>query len=114
MSAMEACAASRVFVASRAAALAMYGNDGLKDIAERLPDEARNVADTALITEKWLPENWIIAWQEAVWHGPAGTDDDALRGYARRVVDSGLGRGRRLRVHLGTPAPPCTRDAALM
>jgi len=110
---MEACAGSRVFVASRAAALEMYGDDGLKDIAERLPADARVIADTALITEKWLPEDWIMAWQEAVWHGPARTDDNKFRAYVRRVVDAGFGRVRRLLVNLVTPATLCTRAAEL-
>jgi hypothetical protein len=109
----EACAASRVFVASRAAAVELYGNDGLKSISARLPDEARIIADTALITEKWLPERWIIAWQEAVWNGPARKDDAAFRSYVRTVVDHGFGRVRRLLVNLVTPATLCTRAAEL-
>ena len=113
MQGMEACAGSRVFVASRVAALAMYGADGLKDIATRLPEAARVVADNALITEKWLPEDWIMAWHDAVWHGPARTDDDAFRNYVRRVVDAGFGRVRRLLVNLVTPATLCNRAAEL-
>jgi hypothetical protein len=109
----EACAGSRVFVASRAAAVEMYGNDGVKDISARLPAEARIIADNALITEKWLPENWIIAWQEAVWNGPARKDEDAFRAYVRKVVDAGFGRVRRLLVNLVTPATLCTRAAEL-
>ena len=109
----EACAASRVFVASRAAAVARFGNEGLKDISARLPDEARMLADTALIAEKWLPERWIIAWQEAVWNGPARKDDGAFRSYVRAVTDHGFGRVRRLLVNLVTPATVCTRAAEL-
>ncbi|MDB4966136.1 MAG: hypothetical protein JWN44_1825 [Myxococcales bacterium] len=109
----EALAASRVFVSSRVAALEMYGNEGLKAISAGLPEEARVVADTALITEKWLPETWIMAWQEAVWHGPARADDAAFRAYIRRVVDAGFGRVRRLLVNLVTPATLCSRAAEL-
>jgi hypothetical protein len=54
-----------------------------------------------------------MAWQEAVWSGPAHASTDELRRYTERVVDAGFGRVRRLLVNLVTPATLCTRAAEL-
>jgi len=110
----EPCAGHRVFVASRAAAVELYGDVGLREIAERLPPDARAaLIDSALITDRWLPERFVMAWQEAVWDGPVRTNDDEHRRYIARVVDAGFGRVRRLLVNLVTPATLCTRAAEL-
>jgi len=110
----EPCAAQRVFVASRAAAVELYGDAGLRVIGERLPPDVRAVlVDSAIITEPWLPERFVMAWQEAVFEGPARSGDDELRRYIHKVVDSGFGRVRRLLVNLVTPATLCTRAAEL-
>jgi hypothetical protein len=109
----EPRAAQRVFVASRAAALALYGDAGLREIAARLPVEARWLAESAIITDAWLPERFVMAWQEAVWGGPARTDLDAFCVYIHRVVDAGFGRVRRLLVNMVTPATLCKRAAEL-
>jgi hypothetical protein len=109
----EPRAAQRIFTASRAAALALYGAGGLRLIAARLPVEARPLVDSPIIVEPWLPERFVVAWQEAVWEGPAKHDEEALREYARRTVDAGFGRVRRLLVTLVTPATLCVRAAEL-
>ncbi len=110
----EPCAGQRVFVASRAAAVELYGDGGLRAIGERLPSEARAaLVDTALITEPWLPERFVMAWQEAVFDGPAQHGAEEFRRYVDKVVDAGFGRVRRLLVNLVTPATLCTRAAEL-
>jgi hypothetical protein len=110
----EPCAAQRVFVASRAAAVELFGDGGLREIADRLPPDVRGaLIDSAIISEAWLPERFVMAWQEAVFEGPARNSDDAFRRYVHKVVDSGFGRVRRLLVNLVTPATLCTRAAEL-
>jgi len=110
----EPCAAQRVFVASRAAVVDLYGEAGLAVVGERLPADARRVlVDSALITEPWLPERFVMDWQQAVFEGPAGGSDEEFRRYVRKVVDAGFGRVRRLLVNLVTPATLCTRAAEL-
>ena len=112
--ATEPCAGQRVFVASRAAAVELYGDGGLREIADRLPPDVRGaLIDSAIITEPWLPERFVMAWQEAVYGGPAKTSEDEFRRYVHKVVDSGFGRVRRLLVNLVTPATLCTRAAEL-
>ena len=54
-----------------------------------------------------------MAWQEAVWNGPAQLDEAAFRGWIARTVDAGFGRVRRLLVNLVTPATLCTRAVEL-
>lgn len=110
----EPMAGQRVFVASRAAAVAMWGDAVLRDIGARLPDEIRAaLVDTAILVDPWLPERWVMAWQEAAWMGPAHEDEATFRRYVDRVVDAGFGRVRRLLVNLVTPATLCTRAAEL-
>lgn len=103
-----------MFVASRAAAVDRWGDDGLRAIAARLPDEVRRaLVDSAIVADRWLPERYVIAWQEAAWLGPAREDEAEFRRYIDRVVDSGFGRVRRLLVNLVTPATLCTRATEL-
>jgi hypothetical protein len=110
----EPCASQRVFVASRLAVLSLWGEAGLADVASRLPVDARSsLIDSAIISEAWLPERFVMAWQEAVWNGPCQGDGTALRHYTDRVVDSGFGRVRRLLVSMVTPVTLCTRAAEL-
>jgi hypothetical protein len=112
--AAEPCAAQRVFVASRAAAVQLYGDEGLRAVGEHLPADVRAaLVDSPLITESWLPERFVMAWQEAVFAGPVRGSDDEFRHYIAKVVDSGFGRVRRLLVQLVTPATLCTRAAEL-
>jgi hypothetical protein len=102
-----------VFVASRAAAVDMYGDGGLREIAERLPPDAQKLVESPIIDEQWLPERLVIAWQEAVFGGPSRASDVEFRRYIDKVVDAGFGRVRRLLVNLVTPATLCTRAAEL-
>jgi hypothetical protein len=103
-----------VFVASRAAAVELYGDGGLREIAEHLPPDVRGaLIDSALITEAWLPERFVMAWQEAVFAGPVRGHDDEFQRYMDKVVDHGFGRVWRLLVKLVTPATLCTRAAEL-
>ncbi|HEY2749693.1 MAG TPA: hypothetical protein VGL86_33965 [Polyangia bacterium] len=112
--ASEPCAGQRVFVASRAAAVELWGDGGLGEIAEHLgPDVRGALIDSALITDPWLPERFVMAWQEAVFAGPARGSDEEFRRYVHKVVDAGFGRVRRLLVNLVTPATLCTRAAEL-
>jgi hypothetical protein len=112
--AAEPCAAQRVFVASRAAAVQLYGDEGLRAVGEHLPADVRAaLVDSPLITESWLPERFVMAWQETVFAGPVRGSDDEFRHYIAKVVDSGFGRVRRLLVQLVTPATLCTRAAEL-
>src|SRR5436309_12398325 len=105
MAVAEPCAAQRVFVASRAAAVELYGDEGLREIGEHLPPDVRGaLIDSALITEAWLPEGFVMAWQKAVFEGPVRSSDDELHRYIDKVVDHGFGRVRRLLVNLVTPA----------
>ncbi|HEX4456346.1 MAG TPA: hypothetical protein VIA18_00170 [Polyangia bacterium] len=109
----EPLAGQRVFVASRLAAVELFGADGLRAIGERLPEEARHLVDSALIDAPWLPERFVMAWQEAVWAGPAQLDDAKFRQWIHQTIALGFGRVRRLLVNLVTPATLCTRAAEL-
>ena len=111
----EPCAGQRVFVASRAAAVELYGDGGLREIAEHLPPDVRGaLIDSAILTEcvaaKGAFRHGVHA---AVFSGPARGSDDELRRYIYKVVDAGFGRVRRLLVNLVTPATLCTRAAEL-
>jgi len=103
-----------VFVASRAAVLELFGADGLKQISELVPVEIkRAIVDSPLIAGDWLPERWVIAWQEAVWRGPAGESKDRFDEFCRRTVHQGFGRVRKVLLSLVTPAQMFPRSAEL-
>jgi hypothetical protein len=109
----EPRAGQRVFVASRAASKEIFGEAGLRAIGERMPADAQHLVNSVLIEEPWLPERFVMAWQEAVWAGPAQLDEAAFRVWIDKTVELGFGRVRRLLVNLVTPATLCTRGAEL-
>ncbi len=109
----EPLAGQRIFVASRLASVELFGAAGLRAIGERLPEDARRLVDSALVEEPWLPERFVMAWQEAVWTGPAQLDDALFRRWIHQTISLGFGRVRRLLVNLVTPATLCVRAAEL-
>jgi len=103
-----------VFVASRAALVEMFGADGLKEVGRRIPDEIRKaVVDTGIVGDDWMPERWVLQWQEAVWAGPAQKRDDVFDEFCRRTVAQGFGRVRKMLLSLLTPAQMFPRAAEM-
>src|SRR5437868_14516951 len=93
------------FVASRRAVLDLWGEAGLAEVAQQLPDDARrDTVDAMVITaESWLPERYNQAWYEAIWNGPAHRLAPEFRRFIDRRIDGGFGRVRRYLLQIATP-----------
>jgi hypothetical protein len=94
-----------ILVAFRAAALALWGEEGLAAVSADLPEDARRATiDSVRVASDWVPERHAIAWFEAVWRGPAQKQQDVLVRFVDRMMDHGFGRVRRLLLSFATPA----------
>ena len=88
---------------TRAAALEMWGADGLRAIGARLPAATRVATlDEILLPVSWYPTQYSIDWLEAIWDGPAGRVDATLCAFVDRSIELGFGRMRRFFLRLAS------------
>lgn len=88
----------------RAAVTDIWGERGLRVVAERLPEDARAATlDEIVLPVSWYPVRHTIAWDEAVWEGLAARDDAAFFAFIDRSIDLGFGRMRRFFIRLQSP-----------
>ncbi len=88
----------------RAAALALWGEEGLRTVAARLPDDARAATvDSIVLPVSWYAVRHTIAWEEAVWEGPAARDDATFHSFLDKGIELGFGRMRRFFIRLQSP-----------
>lgn len=79
----------------RTAAVELWGDDGLRAIADRLPPDVREASiDAIVLPVTWYPTRFNIEWVHAVWEGPAARDDAALCAWLNRAIERGFGRMR--------------------
>ncbi len=110
----EPSARGRILIACRAAALEIWREKGVLDIAARLPaDIRRRVLEQKLEPLSWIPEEDLVRWYEAVWNGPAEGRQDVFVDYAFRVSEHGIGRTRRLLLRVISPDVLVKRASAL-
>jgi hypothetical protein len=77
----------------RAAVEDLWGERAVADIAARLPLATRLATiDSMVLPFEWLPTHHVIAWHDAIWTGPARTDERELARLVARSIDLGLGR----------------------
>jgi len=85
----------------RMAALDLWGERGLRAIAERLPESTRaETLDAIVLPVSWYPVRHTLAWDDAAYDGPCARDDAAFRAFLDRAIDLGFGRMRRFFVRL--------------
>jgi len=101
----EPCARRTIFAAFRQSAVELWGRDGLRQLGERMPEEARrDTVDTVVVAHEWLPETYVLAWYEAAWEGPAARDNTAYFRFLDRMMDHGFGKVRKFMLSIaGTP-----------
>lgn len=88
----------------RAAVVELWGDDGLRAVAARLPDDARaETVDANVLPVAWYPVRHTLAWDEAVWDGPAARDDAAFVAFLDKAIELGFGRMRRFFIRLQSP-----------
>jgi hypothetical protein len=110
----EPCARGTILVASRLAALKLWGKAGLDEIGARLSDDVRQATiEEIVVATQWLPERHVLEWTEAVWNGPARRRAPELRRWVDTRIDLGFGRVRVLLLKVITPAGLAERGASL-
>ncbi len=94
----------------RAAVVELWGADGLRAVAARLPDDARTeTLDSIVLPVSWYPVRHTLAWDEAVWEGPAARDDATFHAFLDKAIELGFGRMRRFFIRLQSPAQVISR-----
>jgi hypothetical protein len=97
-----------------ASVLDVWGEDGLRALAERLPDETREATTGPTFTTlSWYPTRYVVDWDTARMEGPARGDEEAFRRSVRRGIDLGFGRVRRAFLSFATPVLLAQRAAEL-
>ena len=89
--------ARRTILASfRTAALELWGAEGLAQIAARMPADARReTIDAVVLSAEFLPEEYVLAWYEAAFDGPAAGQNTEYFRFLDKMLDHGFGRVRR-------------------
>jgi hypothetical protein len=110
----EPCARGIILHSFRVSAVEIWGEDGLRAIAARLPEDTRaRTLDEIVLPVAWLPERDVMRWHEVVFTGPARSDEVAFRRFMDRTMDHGFGRVRRLLLRFVTPHGLMQKAAAL-
>lgn len=92
----------------------LWGDDGLRDATERLPDETRTATTGADFESLgFYPTRYILDWNVAVMDGPAGGDEREFRRTVARSIDLGFGRIRRVFLSFATPTLLAQRASEL-
>lgn len=110
----EPCARRTIFASFRRAAVDLWGEDGLRRIADGMSEEARRrCIDSIVIEEDMLPERFVLEWYEQAWMGPAGRDKEAYNRFLDRMMDHGFGRVRKFLLAMATPAVVARKSGEL-
>jgi hypothetical protein len=82
----------------------LWGDEGLRDVVSRLPEETRAATTGPAFTSlSWYPTRYLMEWDVAKMAGPAHGDEEAFRQSLRRGTDFGFGRVRRAFLSFATP-----------
>jgi hypothetical protein len=100
----ESKARGTVFVGFRAAAIELWGEQGLRNLASALPDDVRSATiDHAVVSAGLYPERYTIAWFHAAYTVMSHRSDREFHAVLDGMMDHGFGRVRRALLRLATP-----------
>lgn len=94
-----------VLMACREAALACFGEPGLRQLEPLLSETTRR--DTVEISAgsfDWMPESYVLEWYQALWQGPCDKRRDLFLKFLDTMIDAGFGRIRKTLVSLAGPS----------
>ncbi|HEX6242976.1 MAG TPA: hypothetical protein VFZ61_18815 [Polyangiales bacterium] len=103
----------RSLIGFRTACEQMWGQAGIDAISKELPGDIRERTAGLLPLPEWIPLEDLVAWHQAVWHGPAKRDEPTMLRHARLTVDQGFGRVKRFVISVLTPELLAGRVVAL-
>ncbi len=86
------------------AAVLLWGDDGLNEIAQALQDDTREEFFRVVQTDDWIATRHVIRWNYAVHHGPARMSLPKIREYLDRAFDFSYGVVRRSMLRMADPA----------
>jgi hypothetical protein len=110
----EALTKGTILVSTRLAIVDLWGEAGWRDVAARLPEDARQTMTRGELTALgWYPTRFAQDCGRALLAGPGGGKETELRRFVRRSVDLGFGRIRRALLRLATPEMLASRAASL-
>jgi hypothetical protein len=93
-----------VFVGFRAAAIELWGDQGLRTLASALPDDVRTATiDNAVVSAGLYPERYTVAWFNAAYAVMSRRSDREFYAFLDGMMDHGFGRVRRALLRLATP-----------
>ena len=97
-----------------AAVREVWGEEGLREVIARLPEETRAATTgPAFTTLSWYPTRYVVDWDAAKMAGPARGDEESFRRSVMRGIDLGFGRIRRALLSFATPVIIAERAAEL-
>ena len=91
----------------------MWGKRGLARVVELLPAAISEATAGLMPLDEWIPEEFIIAWAQAVWEGPAERNEAVFRAYASLTIKHGFGRMKKLLLQRMEPAQIAPRAPGL-
>jgi hypothetical protein len=95
---------SRLYVrASRDAAREVWGEEGLADVARRMPEPERKAFFADPLPE-WVPERAMLAWGFASWEGPGQRSRRHYVPWLHRMTDLSFGRIKKILLGMANPA----------
>jgi hypothetical protein len=90
-----------------------WGPEGLARAVELLPASIREATAGLMPLDEWIPEDFIIAWSQAVWDGPARRNETEYRAYVSLTIKHGFGRVKKLLLGMMAPAQIAPRAPGL-
>jgi hypothetical protein len=103
-----------VIVGLKAAVADLWGKEGLAEVAARLPPEVKSeTIDEIVMPTVWHPLGWVIAWHDAVWEGPAESQEAALCRFVDRSIELGFGRVQKIIMSFADAKTILNRASAL-
>jgi len=85
------------------AAVLLWGDDGLNQIAAALPDDTREEFFRVVQSDPWIAARHLIAWMYAAHQGPSQLSLPKTREYIDRIFDYGSGVILRSLLHMADP-----------
>ena len=94
------------------AARELWGQGGVDDIGSRMPERERAEIFVERLPE-WVPIRVLVAWNFAVWEGPARRNKAAYFPWLRLTTDLSFGRVKKLFISMASPEKFLTKASEL-
>ncbi len=100
----------RLFIpAAKKAAVLLWGDDGLNDIASAVENDTRTEFFKTAAVDEWIPCQHVIEWCLRTFEGPCGRDRNKMAEYVDRAYDFSYGVIRKFVVKLADPVTVVAR-----